>query len=123
MEDRKPRSEQNRERQNGFRQAKVSDKGAFYLPTYLVSVQNISYKKIGLDPEEGLKIGGRNISHLRYADDTILLAENSNDLKQHPMKAKEESAKAGLQLNVKETKSVSTEETYNFTIDNEDNKI
>ena len=122
MADRKPRSEQNRERQNGFRQAKVSDEGAFYLPTYLVSMQNISYKKIGLDPEEGLKIGGRNISHLRYADDTILLAENSNDLKQHPMKAKEESAKAGLQLNV-ETKSVSTEETYNFTIDNEDNKI
>lgn len=48
---------------------------------------------MGVDSEEGgVKVGGRNISNLRYADDTILLAESSNDLKRLLMKVKEERA-------------------------------
>lgn len=61
-------------------------------------------QKAGLPSEKrGVKIGGRNINNLIYADDTILLAENCNDLKQFLMKVKEGSAKAELHLNIKNT--------------------
>lgn len=67
-----------------------------------------------------MKIGGRNINNLRYADDTTLLAENSEDLKRLLMKVKGESTKAGLQLNVKKTKVMTTEELHNFKVDHEE---
>ena len=58
----------------------------------------------GLDGEQaGIKIAGRNISNLRYADDTILMAE-SEELKSFLMKVKEESEKVGLKLNIQKTK-------------------
>ena len=66
---------------------------------------------------------GDSTEKLRYADDTISLAESSNDLNQLLMKIKEESAKAGLHLNIKKTKIISTEEIYNFTTNNEDIEI
>lgn len=65
------------------------------------------------------KIGRRNNS-LRYADANILLVESSNDLKRLLMKVKEGSAKAEQPLIVKKTKILTTEELYNFNIDNED---
>ena len=52
----------------------------------------------------GIKIAGRNINNLRYADDTTLMAENEEELKNILMKVKEESEKAGLKLNIQETK-------------------
>ena len=59
----------------------------------------------GLDESQaGIKIGGRNTNNLRYADDTILMAENKEELKSLLMKVKEESAKAGLKLNVQKNK-------------------
>ena len=58
----------------------------------------------GLDEAQaGMKIAGRNISNLRYADDTTLMAE-SEELKSLLMKVKEESGKAGLKLNIQKTK-------------------
>ena len=51
-----------------------------------------------------IKIAGRNINNLRYADDTILMAESEEELKSHLIKVKEESEKAGLKLNIKKTK-------------------
>ena len=48
----------------------------------------------------GIKIAGRNINNLRYADDTILMAESEEDLKSILMRVKEESEKAGLKLNI-----------------------
>ena len=51
--------------------------------------------------QAGIKIGGRNISHLRYADDTTLKAENKEELKSFLMKVKKESERAGLKLNIK----------------------
>ena len=57
----------------------------------------------GLD-EAGIKIARRNINNLRYADDTTLMAESEEELKSHLMKVKEESEKAGLQLNIQKTK-------------------
>ena len=61
-------------------------------------------RNAGLDEAQaGIKIAGRNINDLRYADDTTLMAE-SEELKSLLMKVKEESEKAGLKLNIKKTK-------------------
>ena len=56
------------------------------------------------EAEAGVKIAGRNINNLRYADDTILMAESEEELNSLLMKAKEESEKVGLKLNIQETK-------------------
>ena len=53
------------------------------------------------EAQAGIKIAGRNINNLRYADDPILMAESEEDLKSLLMKVKEESVKAGLKLNIK----------------------
>ena len=59
----------------------------------------------GLDESQaGIKIGGRNINNLRYANDTTLMAESEEELKNLLMKVKEESEKAGLKLNIQKTK-------------------
>ena len=59
----------------------------------------------GLDEAQtGIKIAGRNIGNLRYADDTNLMAESKEELKSLLMKVKEESEKAGLELNIQKTK-------------------
>ena len=52
------------------------------------------------EAQAGIKIAGRNINNLRYADDTILMAESEEELKSLLMKVKEESEKAGLKLNI-----------------------
>ena len=52
----------------------------------------------------GIKIAGRNINNLRYADDTTLMAESKEELKSFLMKVKEERKKAGLKLNIQKTK-------------------
>ena len=58
-------------------------------------------RNAGLDEAQaGIKIAGRNINNLRYADDTILMAESEEELKSLLMKVEEESKKAGLKLNI-----------------------
>ena len=52
----------------------------------------------------GIKIAGRNINNLRYADDTTLMAESAEELKSLSMKVKEESEKVGLEVNIQKTK-------------------
>ena len=62
-------------------------------------------RNAGLDEAQaGIKIAGRNINNLRYADDTTLMAENEEELKSLLMKLKEESEKVGLSLNIQKTK-------------------
>ena len=62
-------------------------------------------RNAGLDePKAGIKIAGRNINNLRYADDTTLMAESEEELKSILMKVKEESEKVGLELNIQKTK-------------------
>ena len=62
-------------------------------------------RNAGLDEAQaGIKIAGRNINNLRYADDTTLMAENEEELKSLLMKMKEESEKVGLKLNIQKTK-------------------
>ena len=56
------------------------------------------------EAQAGIKIAGRNINNLRYADDTTLIAESEEELKSLLMKVKEESEKAGLTLNIQKTK-------------------
>ena len=56
------------------------------------------------EAQAGIKIAGRNINNLRYADDTTLMAESEEELKSFLMKVKEESEKAGLKLNFQKTK-------------------
>ena len=61
-------------------------------------------RNAGLDEaKSGIKIAGRNIQNLRYADDTILMAEREEELKSLLMKMKEESEKVGLKLNIQKT--------------------
>ena len=67
-------------------------------------------RNAGLDEAQaGIKIARRNISNLRYADDTILTAESEEELKSILMKVKEESEKVGLKLNFKKTKIMAQE--------------
>ena len=62
-------------------------------------------KNAGLEEAQaGIKIAGRNINNLRYADDTTLMAESEQELKSLLMKVKEESEKVGLKLNIQKTK-------------------
>ena len=68
-------------------------------------MHDVLCKHVGLDElQAGIKIGGRNINNLRYADDTTLMAESEEELKNLLMRVKEKSEKASLKLNCKKTK-------------------
>ena len=74
----------------------------------------------GLDEAEaGIKIAGRNINNLRYADDTTLMAESEKELKSLLMKVKEESEKVGLKLNIQKTKIVVSSPITSWQTDGE----
>ena len=60
------------------------------------------------EAQAGIKIAGRNINNLRYADDATLMAESEEELKSFFMKVKEESEKVGLKLNIKKTKIIAS---------------
>ena len=68
------------------------------------------------ETQAGIKIDGRNINHLRYADDTTLMAE-SEELKSLLMKVKEESEKVGLKLNIQKTKIMASSPITSWQID------
>ena len=70
------------------------------------------------EAQDGMKIAGRNINNLRYADDTILMAENK-ELKSLLMKVKEESEKVGLKLNIQKTKIMASGPITSWQIDGE----
>ena len=74
----------------------------------------------GLDKAQaGIKIAGRNINHLRYADDTTLMAESEEELKSLMMKVKEENEKVGLKLNIQKTKTMASGPITSWQIDGE----
>ena len=76
--------------------------------------------KHGLDEAQpGLKIAGRNINNLRYADDTTLLAESEEELNSFLMKVKEESEKVGLKLTIQKTKIIASGPITSWQIDGE----
>ena len=71
------------------------------------------------EAQTGIKIAGRNINNLRYADDTTLMAESEEELKSLLKKVKEESEKAGLKLNVQKTKIMASGSVTSWKIDGE----
>ena len=77
-------------------------------------------RNAGLDEAKaGIKIAGRNINNLRYADDTTLMAESEEELKSFLMKVKEESEKAGLKFNIQKTKIMALGPITSWQIDGE----
>ena len=71
------------------------------------------------EAQAGIKIAGRNINNLRYADDTMLMAESEEELKGLLMKVKEESEKVGLKLNIQKTKIRASGPITSWQIDGE----
>ena len=71
------------------------------------------------ETQAGIKIAGRNINNLRYADDTTLIAESEEELKSLLMKVKEESEKVGLKLNIQKTKIMPSGPITSWEIDGE----
>ena len=77
-------------------------------------------KNAGLEEAQaGIKIAGRSINNLRYADDTTLMAESEEKLKSLLMKVKEESEKVGLKLNIQKTKIMTSGPITSWQIDGE----
>ena len=71
------------------------------------------------EAQAGIKIAGRNINNLRYAEDTTLMAESEEELKSLLMKVKEESKKVGLKLNIQKTKILASSSITSWQIDGE----
>ena len=71
------------------------------------------------EAQAGIKIAGRNINHLRYADDTTLMEESEEELKSLLMKVKEESEKVGLKINIQKTKIMASGPITSWEIDGE----
>ena len=71
------------------------------------------------EAQAGIKIAGRNINNLRYADDTTLMAESEEELKSLLMKVKKKSEKVGLQLNIQKTKIMASGPITSWQIDGE----
>ena len=69
------------------------------------------------ETQAGIKIAWRNINHLRYADDTTLMAESEEELKSLLMKVKEESEKVGLKLNIQKTKVMASGSITSWQMD------
>ena len=81
-------------------------------------------RNTGLDEAQaGIKIAGRNINHLRYADDITLMAESEEELKSLLMKVKEESEKVGLKLNIQKTKIMTSGPITSWQIQRETMEI
>ena len=71
------------------------------------------------EAQAGIKIAGRNINNLRYADDTTLMAETEEELKSPLMKVKEESEKVGLKLNIQKTKFMASDPITSWHVEGE----
>ena len=91
------------EQWTGLKLGKEYVKGVYCHPAYLIYIQSTSWEMLE-EAQAGIKIAGRNINNLRYADDTTFMAESEEELKSLLMKVKEESEKAGLKLNIQKTK-------------------
>ena len=91
------------EPKTGSKYAKEYIKAVYCHPAYLTYAEYI-IRNAGLEEAQaGIKIAGRNINNLKYADDTTLMTESEEELKSLSMKVKEESEKVGLKLNIQKT--------------------
>ena len=104
MQVRKQQLELDMGQQTGSKKEKEYVKDVYCHLAYLPYMQSTSREMLGWKKQAGIKIAGRNINNLRYADDTTLMAESEEELKSLLMKGKEESEKIGLKLNIQKTK-------------------
>ena len=119
MQVNKQQLEPDMEKQTGSKLGKKYVKAVYCHPAYLTYAEYIM-RNAGLDEAQaGIKIAGRNINNLRYADDTILMAESKEELKSLLMKVKEESEKIGLKLNIQKTKLMASGPVTSWQIDGE----
>ena len=103
-----------------FQIAKGVCQGCILSPCLFNFYAEYIMRNTGLEEAQvGVKIAGKNINNLRYADDTTLTAESEEELKSLLMKVKEESAKVGLKLNIQKTKITSSGPITSWEIDGE----
>ena len=98
----------------GVHQGCILSPSSFYLYAEYI-MQNAGLE----ETQAGIKIAGRNINNLRYADDTILMAESKEELKSLLIKVKEESEKVGLKLNIQKMKIMASGPITSWEIDGE----
>ena len=103
-----------------FQIGKGVHQGCISLPCLFNLYAEYIMRNAGLEETQaGIKIAGKNINHLRYADDTTLMAESEEELKSLLMKVKEESEKVGLKLNIQKTKKMACGPITSWEIDGE----
>ena len=127
MQVKKQQLELGMEQQTGSKSGKEYVKTVYCHPAYLTYMQNTSHEMLGWRKHKlesrllggKKKIAGRSINNLRYADDTILIAESEEELNSLMMKVKEESEKVGLKLNIQKAKIIATGPITSWQIDGE----
>ena len=109
------------EQWTGSKSGKQYFKAVYCHPVYLTHMKSTSWETLGwLDEvQAGIKIAGRNINNLRYADDTTLMAESEEEIKSLLMKVKEQSEKAGLKVNIQKTTIMASGPITSWQIDGE----
>ena len=119
MQVRKQQLELDMEQQT-FQIGKGVHQGCILSPCLFNFYAEYIMRNAGLEEAQaGIKISGRNINNLRYADDTTLMAESEEELKGLLMKVKEESEKVGLKLNIKTTNIIASGPITSWEIDGE----
>ena len=111
------------EQRTGSKLEKEYVKTVYCHPTYLNYAEYIMWNARLDEAQAGIKIAGRNINNLRYADDTTLMVESEEELKRLLMKVKEESEKVGLKLNIQKAKIMASGPITSWQIDGETMEI
>ena len=120
MQVRKQQLELDMEKQTGSKLGKGVRQGCILSPCLFNLDAEYIMRNAGLDEAQaGIKIAGRHISNLRYANDTTLMAESEEELKSLLMKVKEEIGKVGLKLNIQKTKIMASGPITSWEIDGE----
>ena len=119
MQIKKQQLELDMEQWTGSKSGKEYVKAVYCHPAYLTSMQSTSWEMLDWNKQAGIKIAGRNINNLSYADDTTLMAESEEELKSLLTKMKEESGKVGLKLNIQKTKIMASGPITSWEIDGE----
>ena len=120
MQLRKQQLELDMEQQDWFQIGKGVCQGCILSPCLFNFYAEYIMRNAGLEEAQaGIKIAGRNINHLRYADDTTLMAESGEELKSLLMKVKEESEKVDLKLSIQKMKIMASDPITSLEIDGE----